>query len=115
MSSFFNSDMVRSEIVEINRLQEEIYTNMIHFDFLTPKEKMRNLDLLSELLEKQMIMWTRLSLESDPEAVKMKESIQASAILMGFAKDTDVGVLFSNMKNTITELKKKLDNDLSAS
>ena len=45
MSKFFDSDVIRAELVEINRLQEELYTNMIHFDFLTEKEKVRNLDL----------------------------------------------------------------------
>ena len=111
MSKFFDSDVIRAELVEINRLQEELYTNMIHFDFLTEKEKIRNLDLLSDLLEKQQIMWTRLSLEDSEDAQLMKDHIQASAVLMGFKEDTDIGLLFKNMQNTIEEIRKNLDKD----
>ena len=111
MSKFFDSDVIRAELVEINRLQEELYTNMIHFDFLTEKEKIRNLGLLSDLLEKQQIMWTRLSLEDSEDAQLMKDHIQASAVLMGFKEDTDIGLLFKNMQNTIEEIRKSLDKD----
>ena len=116
MSDFFKSDVVRTELAEINRLQEDIYNNMISFDSLSHNEKLDNLTLLEELIEKQQIMWTRLSLAGDdPDAVQMKEQIQASAIMMGFPKNTDVGVLFGNMKRTLDEVRSRVDKDSSAS
>ena len=112
MSDFFKSDVVRAELSEINRLQEDIYNNMVSFDSLSYDEKLDNLTLLEELIEKQQIMWTRLSLAGDdPDAVQMKEQIQASAIMMGFPKNTDVGVLFSNMKRTLDEVRSRVDKD----
>lgn len=116
MSEFFKSDVVRAELAEINRLQEDIYSNMASFDSLSLEEKLDNLSLLEDLVEKQKIMWTRLSLAGDdPDAVQMKEQIQASAIMMGFPKNTDVGVLFNNMKKTLEEVRSRIDNGSSAS
>jgi len=112
VSDFFKSDVVRAELAEINRLQEDIYQNMASFDSLTLEEKLDNLSLLDDLVDKQQIMWTRLSLAGDdPDAVQMKEQIQASAIMMGFPKNTDVGVLFSNMKKTLEEVRSRVDNN----
>ena len=116
MSDFFKSDVVRAELAEINRLQEDIYSNMISFDNLSQEVKLDNLSLLEELIDKQQIMWTRLSLATDdPDAVKMKDQIQASAVMMGFQKNTDVGVLFSNMRRTLEEVRSRVDKDSSAS
>ena len=39
---------------------------------------------MTSLLEKQQLMYTRVSLSDDPEAVKMKEELQRSLILMVF-------------------------------
>jgi hypothetical protein len=61
------------------------------------------------LLEKQQIMYTRLSLSDDPEAVEMKENLRKSVALMGFPPDTDMTLLFSSMTKTIESLKKFID------
>ena len=112
MSEFFKSDVVRAELAEINRLQEDIYQNMASFDSLTLEEKLDNLTQLDEQDDKPQRMWNRISLAGDdPDAAQMKEQIQASAIMMGFPKNTDVGVLFSNMKRTLEEVRSRVDND----
>ena len=41
------------------------------------------LRFLKDLIEKQKILYTRLSLSDDPEAKKMKENIIESASMMG--------------------------------
>jgi hypothetical protein len=48
-------------------------------------------------------------LSDDPEAIEIKENLRKSVVLMGFAEDTDMSILFSNMKKTIEALKKYLD------
>jgi hypothetical protein len=62
------------------------------------------------LLEKQRIMYTRLSLSDDPQAVEMKENLKKSVVIMGFPPDTDMNLLFSSMNKTIESLKQFLDN-----
>ena len=65
--------------------------------------------MLSILLEKQRVMYTRLSLSDDPDAVKMKEQLEKSVELMGFPAGTDISVLFSGMTQTIEKLKQVVD------
>jgi hypothetical protein len=61
------------------------------------------------LLEKQRIMYTRLSLSDDPQAVEMKENLRKSVAIMGFPPDTDMNLLFNSMNKTIESLKQFLD------
>ena len=70
--SFFQSDVVRAEMVEISELQEEVYSNVFKFPSMPKEEQHRHVDILERLIEKQQIMYTRLSLSDDPEAKKMK-------------------------------------------
>jgi hypothetical protein len=61
------------------------------------------------LLEKQRIMYTRLSLSDDPQAVEMKENLRKSVAIMGFPPDTDMNILFNSMNKTIESLKEFID------
>ena len=63
----------------------------------------------SDELEKQKIMYTRLSLSDDPDAVKMKEQLEKSVELMGFPAGTDISVLFNGMTETIEKLRQVVD------
>jgi hypothetical protein len=109
MSSFFNSELIQKELKEISELQEFLYGSIFTFAIMPREEKIKHIDKMTELVEKQQIMYTRLSLSDDPEATEIKENLKKSVILMGFAEDTDMSVLFSNIKKTIEELKKYLD------
>ena len=93
--NFFDSDVVRAEMVEIQELQEE--------------DQQHHIEVLEKLLEKQQIMYTRLSLSDDPSAKKMKEEILKSATMMGLPSDVDVNWLFKNMTEMIGVMKQHLD------
>ena len=58
---FFDSEIVREELSEINRLQTSIYGKMFGFGFLSPTDQKEHVEKLESLLEKQKCMWTRLS------------------------------------------------------
>jgi hypothetical protein len=109
MSNFFDSDIIQNELKEINFLQEDIYKNVLNFGFMTKEEKMEHIEKLMLLVEKQKIMYTRLSLSDDPKALEMKESLKKSIVIMGFPPDTDMNVLFGSMAKTIESLKKHID------
>lgn len=109
MSNFFESEIIQNEIEEIGLLQKEIYGNIFEFPKMSFDEKMEHIDKLSELLEKQKIMYTRLSLSDDPKAIEMKENLRKSVAFMGFAPETDMSLLFDSMKKTIEVLKKKIE------
>jgi len=110
MSEFFKSDIIQDELTEINNLQEEIYGSIFTFGTMSSETKLEHVEKLQTLLEKQRIMYTRLSLSDDPEAVEMKENLRKSVALMGFPPDTDMQVLFDSMNETIESLKNYLDD-----
>jgi hypothetical protein len=107
--SFFNSDIVRAEMTEISMLQEDIYRNVFTFPTMTQEEKKFHIALLEKLLNKQQVLYTRLSLSDDPEAVEMKEKIIESAQMMGMPPNVDMNVIFNNMTRLIEMMKEQLD------
>jgi predicted RNA binding protein with dsRBD fold (UPF0201 family) len=109
MSNFFDSDIIQEELKEINKLQEEIYGSILTFGMMDRETKLEHIEKLQELLEKQRIMYTRLSLSDDPQAVEMKENLRRSVALMGFSPETDMNILFSSMDKTIESLKQFVD------
>ena len=110
MSDFFDSEIIQEELSEINEMQEKIYESFITFSNMSREQKLEHVEILTNLLEKQQVMYTRLSLSDDPEAVEMKENLRKSVALMGFPPDTDMQVLFDSMKETIESLKDYLDD-----
>ena len=106
MSDFFDSEIIQEELREINKLQEHIYGSILTFGMMSNEDKLEHIEKLSNLLDKQRIMYTRLSLSDDPAAVEMKENLRKSVALMGFPPDTDMQVLFTSMTKTIESLKK---------
>ena len=109
MSSFFDSDIIQDELKEINKLQEQIYGSILTFGMMNRETKLEHIEKLELLLEKQRVMYTRLSLSDDPQAVEMKENLRKSVAIMGFSPETDMQVLFTSMTKTIESLKKYLD------
>ena len=109
MSKFFDSEIIQEEIEEINELQKMLYSNVMQFPSMERVDKIEHIDLLTELLEKQKVMYTRLSLSDDPDAVKMKEQLHKTIPLMGFPRGTDMNLLFEGMSETISKLKDNID------
>ena len=64
---------------------------------------------LNELIEKQKVLYTRLSLSDDPQAKVMKESIIESARQMGFPSNIDMNIMFSQMYKMVEMMKTQLD------
>lgn len=109
MSKFFDSDIIQEELEEIENLQEFIYNNILNFGMMNRENKLKHIDKMTELLEKQRIMYVRLSLSDDEEAIEMKENLQKSFSLMGFPLEIDMNTFFTNMEKTIESLKQYLD------
>ena len=53
--------------------------------------------MLQELLNKQQVLYTRMSLSDDPEAKNLKDQILTSARQLGFPPDVDLRYVFANM------------------
>ena len=107
--SFFNSDIVRAEMTEVQELQEEVYSNVMKFYYMNDADKKHHIELLEKLIDKQKIMYARLSLSDDPDAKEMKEQILSSAVMMGLPKNIDMNVFFNQMSEMINMMKQQLD------
>ena len=109
--SFFDSDVVRAEMAEIQELQEEVYTNVFKFPMMKKEDQRYHVEILERLCEKQKVMYTRLSLSDDPEAKKMKEQIIESAKMMGIPSNSDMNQAFGQMAKMVEKMKEQLDKD----
>ena len=107
--SFFNSEVVRAEMTEISELQEEVYQNVFKFPTMSKEEKLEHVKILEKLLDKQKVLYTRLSLSDDPEAIQMKERIMSSASMMGLPSNVDMNVIFNNMSKMLEVMKEQID------
>ncbi len=107
--SFFNSDIVRAEMAEISELQEEVYGNIMKFGYMSKDDQIYHIEILERLIDKQKILYARLSLSDDPEAKKMKEDIRESATMMGLPKNMDINLMFGQMSQMVDVMKKQLD------
>ena len=109
MSAFFDSEIIKESLDDINKLQEDVYGKLVHFHMMDYEEQIDHVEKLTELLDKQRIMYTRLSLSDDPDAIVMKESLNKTVTMMGYPEGTDIAVLFQNMHATIDALKEFLE------
>ena len=107
--SFFDSDVVRAEMTEISELQEDVYRNVFKFPSMNKEEKKFHVGMLERLLDKQRILYTRLSLSDDPEAKMMKDRIVESATMMGLPPNSDMNTVFNNMSQMLEVMKDQID------
>ena len=107
--SFFSSELVRAEMVEISEMQEEIYGSVFRFPLMTKEDKIEHVILMEKLLNKQQILYTRLSLSDDPEAKEMKQKIANSAQMMGLPSHVDMNVILNNMSKMLESMKQQID------
>jgi len=107
--SFFDSEIVQEEMKEITRLQEAVYSKVFAFSYMDKSEKLEHVTLLEELLRKQQVLYTRLSLSDDPQAKLMKDNIIKSAAQMGFPPNADIGHMMANISNVVENMRKSID------
>ena len=108
--SFFDSDVVRAEMAEISELQEDVYRNVFLFPSMNNEEKSFHVAMMEKLLDKQKVLFARLSLSDDPEAKRMKDKIIESATMMGLPEGGDLNTVFNNMSKMLDIMKRQIDN-----
>ena len=110
--SFFDSEVVRAEMAEVSELQEEVYNNVFKFPSMPKEDKKYHVEILERLLEKQRVLYTRLSLSDDPQAKEMKDRITESASMMGLPSGMDMSSLFNNMSKAVEMMKQQIDKKI---
>ena len=98
-------------MAEISELQEEVYSNVFKFPSMTKEDQLYHVEILTKLIEKQKILYARVSLSDDPEAQKMKDNIIESASMMGIPNGADMGKVFDQMSKMVETLKTQIDKN----
>lgn len=106
--AFFDSEIVKQELEDINSLQKELGKEIFRFPSMNKVEKENHIKVLSDLLNKQQLLYTRLSLSDDPSAIEMKNQILESSKLLGFG-NSDINSIFRTIKMTIANLMSGVD------
>lgn len=106
--SFLDSQMVQKEMDDIRKLQSKIISDIPKFETMDVEEKLCHVNLLEELLEKQRIFYTRVSLSNDPDALKIKEDIKDSAKILGFNTNLNVLDAYDSMRKTVDRIKESI-------
>jgi len=109
--TFFQSEVVRAELTEIQELQEEVYGNIFEFPTMDMEDKKYHVDLLERLLNKQQILYTRLSLSDDPQAKMMKNDIMKGASDLGLPPNVDMNVVFNEMTKMLGMMRMHIDKN----
>ena len=109
--SFFDCEVVRAVLEEMSELQEEIYANVFKFPTMAKEDQLYHVAILEKLLNKQRVLYTRVSLSDDPEAKEMKKKIIESATQMGLPTNVDMNILFANMNNMVSMMKQQIDKE----
>ena len=109
MGKLFESEIVKEQLEAISKLQQEIYGNTMSFPTMPRADQLEHVDKLTELLDKQEIMYARLSLSDDPEAIELLTTMKSSFYMMGFPADTSMKNFFNEAKKTIETLRVSID------
>ena len=78
---------------------------------MTKEDQLYHVEILTRLIEKQKILYARVSLSDDPEAQKMKDNIIESASMMGIPNSVDMSKVFDQMSTMVQTLKTQIDKN----
>ncbi len=68
------SEFVQAGLDKIERLQQEIFEEVMDYPNLDYDEKLEHLGKLEELIETQSLMYARMSLSDDPAAIERRKN-----------------------------------------
>jgi len=114
MTDFFDSDIVREEAKEMERLQMEAMELTLSgiMNGGKKEEQLNYIYTVRNLIEKQQIFYTRLKLSDDPRAVDMCEQIEQGAkMLYGWWETQDVLSLMREMLSKLEQFEKEIMAD----
>jgi hypothetical protein len=112
MSDFFRNEMVRGDIQEMAELQQYCMRAMMSFPALSPQKQYEYFEVLTTLIEKQKIFYTRLTLSDDEEAQEMLKSMKEGAILLGASPGDNLLEMFDGLMEKVNAMKEQAKSRL---
>ena len=110
MSEFFKSEMVRGDLQEMMELQQTCFRYAMSFPVLDKDRKEEYLQAMLLLLEKQEIMYTRMSFSDDEEAQTVVDNMRNAAVMLGGDADLTIDLLFNDLRQKVNFMLDKLQS-----
>lgn len=108
--SFFEQDLIKSELEEMMGLYSEIRESLSNSSNQTLEDKKECLGKLERLVELQEFLYFRAKYSEDSEAKEFASMLRDSAVFLGIPPGTDLSEIFTHMKQDIASALEKLDN-----
>jgi hypothetical protein len=109
--AFYESDVVRDELREMENLYLQLAKMSMHFSSLDGEEKADHIEKTLELIAKQKVFYARLALMSheDEEAREVKYRIDTMTEM--YSNGKHINQVLDEMEQKLQNLRKGLDND----
>jgi hypothetical protein len=101
--SYFQSEIVNKEFQEMFQLEDELVSKLMTTEINTKERLME----IKKLIEKQKIVYTRLSLSDDPAAKEYKKKFD-EIVSKVFSKNDSVINIYNAMEDYITSLEESM-------
>ena len=111
MSDFFKSEMVRGDLQEMMELQQQCFRYAMSFPVLDSDRRKEYLEILMSLLEKQEIMYARMSLSEDEEAKTVVENMRNAVVMLGGDPNLTVKDMFMDLRTKVNTMMKNFSGE----
>ena len=109
MSEFFNSNIVKDIMEELADMQKDLIMQTLYIPYMTIEQKKSHLKLMKDFLDKQKLLFFRMTLSDDVEAQNVKSEILKSAQTFGIVNGDSTDDFFDALEKTIDGLAKILN------
>lgn len=107
--SFFDSEIVRKEANEISFLQQDIIKRMPRIPLMELDERIQFFDDMIDLIDRQKIFYSRLSLSDDPMAQDLKEQFKQAATMLGMPTGhMNMMDIYEDFKKSMTTVRQQV-------
>ena len=110
-SKFFRSELVRGDIQEMMELQQICFKYAMSFPLLNREKKLEYLGALQLMLEKQEIMYARMTLSDDPEAKSVLENMKQGIVMMGADPNLTIKEMFNDLRTKVEFMLKETQKE----
>ena len=111
MSEFFKSEMVRGDLQEMMELQQQCFRYAMSFPVLDNDRRKEYLEILMSLLEKQEIMYARMSLSEDEEAKTVVENMRNAVVMLGGDPNLTGKDMFMDLRTKVNAMMKNFSGE----
>jgi hypothetical protein len=109
VSDFFDSEMVKRTMDELQEMQDKLLLGIFNIPYYSIEEKKEYLKSMKDFLEKQKNLLFRMSLSDDPQAQIIKEQVLEAASLFGSKEVHSMDEYFKVLDDPIKMIEKSLD------